>query len=106
LKIENNLTDYLSCCVLENEARSGIFIIQPHLINNLIHRYGDGDFEKRVYKKTTGTPRFKNVCPDDDSELIDADLHKIYCFEVGILLYLTKTRDLTFIMMSENFQSA
>ena len=32
LKVTRNLTDYLSCRVLENESRDEILIIQPHLI--------------------------------------------------------------------------
>jgi hypothetical protein len=30
LKVENNLTDYLSCCLIENKEKSKIFILQPH----------------------------------------------------------------------------
>jgi hypothetical protein len=34
LKVENNLIDYLSCQLIENSESKGIFILQPHLINN------------------------------------------------------------------------
>jgi hypothetical protein len=48
---------YLSCCVVENEEKSEILILQPHLI-----------------RKTPGTPRFKITCPGDELELIDVEL--------------------------------
>jgi hypothetical protein len=38
--------------------------MQPHLINNLINKFGDEVLEKRVYK-TPGTPIFKIIFPDD-----------------------------------------
>jgi hypothetical protein len=52
LKIENNLTDYLSCQLQK------ILILQAHLINYLEAKFGDDVKNKRVYK-TPGTPRFK-----------------------------------------------
>ena len=89
LKIETNLTDYLSCRVIKNEKKNEIVIMQPHLINNLISKFGEEVAEKRVYK-TPGTPRFKIVRPDDDSELIEPELQKRYQSGVGMLLYLIK----------------
>jgi hypothetical protein len=41
LKIEYNLTDYLSCCVIEDEKLNRILILQPHLINNLQAKGGE-----------------------------------------------------------------
>jgi hypothetical protein len=35
LKVENDLTDYLSCQLIENAESKEIWILQPHLINNL-----------------------------------------------------------------------
>jgi hypothetical protein len=35
-------------------------------------------------------PRFKIVCPDDNSELIEPELQERYCSGVRMLLYLTK----------------
>jgi hypothetical protein len=42
LKFENNLTDYLSCQLIENAESKEILIFQPHLINNLEAKFGDG----------------------------------------------------------------
>jgi Reverse transcriptase (RNA-dependent DNA polymerase) len=58
LKVERNLKDYLSCRVIEDINMREILILQPHLINKLIDRFGDEVFDKRIYG-TPGTPRFK-----------------------------------------------
>ena len=89
LKIENNLTDYLSCRVIEDVKLNQILILQPHLINNLQAKFGDEVANKRVYQ-TPGTPRFKIVRPDDDADIIDPKLQSRYRSGVGMLLYLTK----------------
>jgi hypothetical protein len=89
LKVENNLTDYLSCHVAENEEESEILILQPHLINNLVKKFGDEVQDKRIYK-TPGSPRFKITRPDDESYEIDVERQKRYCSGVGMLLHLTK----------------
>jgi hypothetical protein len=69
LKITQNLTDYLSCQVLENQD------LQPHLINDLRDKFKDEVFGRGTYK-TPGTPSFKVVYPDENSELIDDNLQK------------------------------
>jgi hypothetical protein len=73
LKITQNLRDSLSCQVLDNQAQDKILILQPHLINNLRGKFEDEVFGKGTYK-TPGAPRFKVVCPDENSELIDDNL--------------------------------
>jgi hypothetical protein len=50
LKVENNLTDYLSCQLIENEESKEILILQPHQINNLEAKFGDEVKNKRIYK--------------------------------------------------------
>ena len=70
LKITQNLTDYLSCRVLENQSHNEILILQPHAINKLRDKFEDEVLEIGKYK-TSGTPRFKIVCPNGNSELID-----------------------------------
>jgi hypothetical protein len=73
LKVENNLTDYLSCCVVENKEKNEILILQPHLINNLVEKFGNEVQDRRVYK-IHGTPRFKITRPDDESDEINVEL--------------------------------
>ena len=89
LKIEYNLTDYLSCRVIEDVKMNRILILQPHLINNLQAKFGEEVVNKRAYR-TPGTPRFKIVRPDDEADLIDMNLQSRYRSGVGMLLYLTK----------------
>jgi hypothetical protein len=89
LKIENNLTDYLSCRVMEDYDMNQVLILQPHLINNLKAKFGKEVERKRVYK-TPGTPRFKIVRPSNEDDAIDENLQSRYRSGVGMLLYLTK----------------
>ena len=49
LKIENNLTDYLSCRVAEDVKLNQILILHHHLINNLQSKFGEEVANKRVY---------------------------------------------------------
>jgi hypothetical protein len=89
LKVEHNLTDYLSCQLIENKASKEILIPQPHLINNLKAKFGDEVKNKRVYK-TPRTPRFKIFCPENNDDIIEPNLHNRYRSGVGMLLYLIK----------------
>jgi hypothetical protein len=89
LKVENNLTDYLSCQLIENAESKEILILQPHMINNLEAKFGDEVKSKRVYI-TPGTPRFKIVWPDNDDDIIELNLQSRYRSGVGMLLYLIK----------------
>ena len=41
LKIEDNLTDYLSCKIQINQETKTTFVMQPHLINSLIEKFGE-----------------------------------------------------------------
>jgi Reverse transcriptase (RNA-dependent DNA polymerase) len=49
LKIECNLTDYLSCRVIEDVKLNRKLILQPHLINNLQAKFGEEVVNKRAY---------------------------------------------------------
>jgi hypothetical protein len=90
LKVENNLTDYLSCQLIENVESKEVLILEPHLINNLEAKFGDEEVKnKRIYK-TTGTPRFKIVCPENDEDIIEPNSRSIFRSGVGMLLYLIK----------------
>jgi hypothetical protein len=89
LKIERDLNDYLSCCIIEDAHLKQILILQPHLIKNLEAKFGKEVEGKKVYK-TPGTPRFKIIRPDDDDDIIDSDLQSRYQSGVGMLLFLTK----------------
>ena len=67
-------------------------ILQTHLINKIIGKFGNELSDKIFYgiPGTLGTPRFKVTCPDEGSNTIDENLQKHYCSGVGMLLYLIK----------------
>jgi Reverse transcriptase (RNA-dependent DNA polymerase) len=84
LKVERNLKDYLSCREIEDINKRKILILQPHLINKLIKKFGNEVSEKRIYG-TPGTPRFKMTRPDQGSDTIPENLQKNYRSGVGML---------------------
>jgi hypothetical protein len=87
--VKRKLKDYLSCRVIEDINKREILILQPHLINKLIEKFGDEVSDKRIYG-TPGTPRFKITRPDQGSDTIPESLQKNYRSGVGMLLYLIK----------------
>jgi hypothetical protein len=89
LKVEKNLTDYLSCQMIENTELKEISIHQPYLINNLEAKCGFEVKSKRVYK-TPGTPRFKTVRPENDKDIMELNLQSRYRSRFVFLLYLIK----------------
>ena len=62
LKIEDNLTDYLSCKFQINQETKTTFVMQPHLINSLIEKIGEEVMNFSNYG-TPGTPQFKILRP-------------------------------------------
>jgi hypothetical protein len=60
LKVEDHLTDYLSCQIITNFDNKALFIMQPHLLENLKVKFGDEIVNLNKYG-TPGTPRFKIV---------------------------------------------
>ena len=89
LKVEHNLTDYLSCRIFVNYENNVTFVMQPHLIKNLEDKFGEEVNNLSNYG-TPGTPRFKIVRPNDDVEKIDSKLQARYRSGVGMLLFLIK----------------
>jgi hypothetical protein len=89
LKVENNLTDYLSCQLIENAESKEILILQPHMINSLEAKFRDEVKSKRIYK-TPGTPRFKIVHPENGDDIMKPNLQSRYRSGVIMLLYLIK----------------
>jgi Reverse transcriptase (RNA-dependent DNA polymerase) len=61
-KIEDDLTDYLSCRIITNFDNKTLFIMQPHLFKNLKTKFGAEIMNLSNYS-TPGTPRFKIVQP-------------------------------------------
>jgi hypothetical protein len=88
LKIEDSLTDYLSCKIQINQATKTTYIMQPHLIKSLIDKFGD-KVEDLCNYGTPGTPQFKIVRPDN-ADKVDIAMQTKYRSGVGMLLYLIK----------------
>ena len=88
LKIEDNLTDYLSCKIQINQQTKTTYVMQPHLINSLIEKFGEEVSNLSIYG-TPGTPRFKIVRPENEDK-IDSVMQSKYRSGVGMLLYLIK----------------
>jgi hypothetical protein len=85
LKVEHNLTDYLSCRIFVNYENRATFNMQPHIIKNLEEKFSKEVNNLSNYG-TPGTPRFKIVRPSDDIERIDPELQARYRSGVGMLL--------------------
>jgi hypothetical protein len=77
LKVDNNLTEYLSFQLIENTESKEILISQPHLINNLKAKLGYDAKSKRIYK-THRTPRFKIICLKNYEGIIELNLLNRY----------------------------
>jgi hypothetical protein len=103
-KIENHLTDYLSCQIIEKDEEE-VFVMKPHLINRLLEKFGDEVKERRVYK-TPGKPRFKIIRHDHDSELIDKENNKNSIQELVCYFYLQNMQYLISATSLERYQSA
>ena len=88
LKIEEDMTDYLSCQILFSKDKKKAWLGQPHLIKNLKTKFGKMVQGLTEYV-TPGTPGQGIVRPDTDGELSEED-HALYRSGVGMLLYLVK----------------
>jgi hypothetical protein len=93
VKVEDNLTDYLSCNILLlfNKNKTKAWLGQPHLIKNLEKKYGKAVKSVQAYK-TPGTPGQGIVRPDkgETSVLASPEDQTLYPSGVGMLLYLVK----------------
>ena len=88
LKIEKNVKEYLSCCIVETKEGK-LTMIQPHLLTRLTQKFGEEIKGMRKYL-TPGTPRFKILKSTNDIEVLDNEHQTKYRSGVGMLLYLTK----------------
>ena len=89
LKIDNDLTDYLSCEIKFSDNRKSAWLGQPHLIANLEKSFGKQVKGMRSYA-TPGTPGKIMIREKDEAQLISKEDQKLYQSGVGMLLYLVK----------------
>jgi hypothetical protein len=89
LKVFDKLTDYLSCEIVLSEDRKKAWLGQPHLISNLVKKFGDKVKNLRTYK-TPGTPNLNMICNADNAPAVSSEEQKLFRSGVGMLLYLIK----------------
>jgi hypothetical protein len=59
LKIENHLTDYLSCQLIENNKSKQIMLLHSHMINNLEANFR---LEVKNKKEFIKLPKYQDLC--------------------------------------------
>jgi flagellar biosynthesis/type III secretory pathway ATPase len=59
LKIEKDVKEYLSCCIVESKDKRKSTMVQPHLLNRLIDKIGE-DIEGKRMVSTPGNTKILN----------------------------------------------
>ena len=90
LKIEENLTDYLSCEIRFNKDKTKAWIGQPHLLKSLEKKFGTLVRRSQRYR-TPGTPGHGVIRPKEGDITISEERQTLFRSGVGMLLYLVKT---------------
>lgn len=91
IKIENDLSDYLSCEIVSNKLRTKAWLGQPHLSKRLENSFSDFISTKKNYLfKTPGTPGLNMIRPKNDNEKVSPAEQTIYRSAVGTLLQFVK----------------
>ena len=87
--LEEGLSDYLSCDIqIDRSAKVG-WIGQPHMVKKIEKTFGEEVAKLQSYT-TPGTPGFKALKTEDESEWISDELQSRYRTGVGQLMYLIK----------------
>jgi hypothetical protein len=73
----------------ESKDKSKLTMVQPHLLNRLIDKFGEEVKEKRKFL-IPGTPRFKILKSTENMDVLHNNHQRKYQSGVGMLLYLTK----------------
>ena len=89
LKIEKDMTDYLSCKIEYSKDKDKAWIGQPHLMKKLIDKFGSKVAGMSIYK-TPGSPHVGIQRPQKDDPGVSKEEHTEYRSGVGMLLYLVK----------------
>jgi hypothetical protein len=89
LKIEEEMTDYLSCNILFSKDKKKAWLGQPHLIWSLEKKFMEMTKSLQTYQ-TPGTPGQGIVRPTSDEEKVSKEDQTLYRSGVRMLLYLVK----------------
>ena len=87
--VEDTLDDYLSCEVLIDKAEKRGWIGQPHMVKKIEKTFGEEVKGLKNYQ-TPGTPGFKIMKPENESEMISEELQSRYRTGVGQIMFLIK----------------
>jgi Reverse transcriptase (RNA-dependent DNA polymerase) len=87
--VQYNTSDYLSCEILFNKAKTKAWFGQPHLVKKLISVFGKLVQGLPKYR-TPGTPGFNIVRPMENDPKLNKDEQTIYRSAVGSLLQFIK----------------
>ena len=79
----------MSCKIQINQDTKTTYVMQPHLINSLIEKFGKEVMNLIIYG-TLGTPRFK-IERSDDEDKIDLVMQSNYGSGVGMLGHIFET---------------
>jgi Reverse transcriptase (RNA-dependent DNA polymerase) len=75
LKVEENVTDYLSCQLLFNKPKTIAWLGQPHLFKKMEKSYGHLITGNKNFK-TPGTPNYNIVRPINENEKVSPEDQK------------------------------
>ena len=91
VKVENDLSDYLSCKIIFDKNKTKAWLGQPHLIKNLQNKFGDMVKNLQTYR-TPGTPNqgITRLKKEETAGKLNEEDHSLYRSGVGMLLYLVK----------------
>ena len=89
LKIDKEMSDYLSCQIEFSKQRDKAWIGQPHLIKKIQDKFGE-EVSKLQTFKTPGTPHIGISRPLPEDPMMTKEESKVYRSGVGMLLYLVK----------------
>jgi hypothetical protein len=89
LKVEDEMTEYLSCNILYSKDKQKVWLGQPHLIPCLKKKFEHLLSGLQSYK-TPGTPGQGIIRPTQKSDKISLEDQTLYRSGVELLLYLVK----------------
>jgi hypothetical protein len=99
IKVQDKLTDYLSCNILFNQNNKSIaWLGQPHLIKNIERKFGSSVETLHTYQMPAGTPGNGVVRPQEGDAKVSTEDQAMYRSGVRMLLYLVVLRYLSKMM--------
>ena len=89
VKVEYDMTDYLSCNILFSKDKKKAWLGQPHLMKKIKEKFSEMTNNVKSHK-TPGNPNNGLIRSKEDDPSVSKEEHAIYRSGVGMLLYLVK----------------